>query len=394
MMTNFKPCTLSLLCTAFSGLLFAGCGSEDPQDPTVVPLQQAVATYAQIVRASYEDSHAAALALESSVSDLISNPSEESLAQARQAWLDAREPYLQTEVFRFYDGPIDVLEGGINAWPLDESYIDYTVDDEESGIINDPSVTLDEQTLVSKNEEGGEENIAVGFHAIEFLLWGQDLSETGPGERPFTDYVTEGDDATQNADRRGEYLTAASALLVSDLWAVTQGWAEDDSNYRAEFTAAATTEALRRILTGMIVLSGFETGGERLENAILTGEQNDEHSCFSDNTHRDMVQDVQGVWNVWHGSYERSAGSSVTGVGVRDVVQAKDSALAAKLDAQIAKSLKAAKALRPPFDREIQLDNAAGRARVQALSTALREQEGLLQQVFRAFQLTVPEDPQ
>ena len=141
----------------------------------------------------------------------------------------------------------------------------------------------------------------------------------------------------------------------------------------------------------MIILSGFETGGERLQTALDSGDQEDEHSCFSDNTHRDMIQDIQGVLNVWNGRYVRLDQSVVEGTGISDVVRAINPELADALDVQIATSLAAANALVPPFDTEIAAGNTEGRARVQALITALRDQEQLLQDVFRLFNLSIPE---
>jgi hypothetical protein len=55
----------------------------------------------------------------------------------------------------------------------------------------------------------GEENVAAGWHAIEFPLWGQDLSETSPGNRSFEDYV---DGKRSNADRRRQYLKVVTSL--------------------------------------------------------------------------------------------------------------------------------------------------------------------------------------
>jgi putative iron-regulated protein len=356
-------------------------------------------TYTSIVSASYEDSLELAQALDGSIGDFLDEPSEDGLDAAREAWLASREPYLQTEVFRFYDGPIDNAEDGpeglINAWPMDEAYVDYVVDGDEilhHGIVNDPDVEISGDELEGLNEGGGEKNISTGYHAIEFLLWGQDLDENGPGARPYTDYV-EGDDGTaENPDRRGQYLSTASSLLVGHLADLVDAWAEgDDSNYRAEFDGVTPKEAFTRILTGMVVLSGFETGGERIQTALDSGDQEDEHSCFSDNTTRDMVQDVQGVKNVWEGRYERLDGSVVSGPGVREVVLAKNESLARELDAKIEESLALAEALEAPFDREISFENPEGRERVEALATALREQNDLLEDVFRGFELTVPD---
>lgn len=369
----------------------AACGDDASSSKLPANAAEAVTTYARIVSATYEDSVTAAAELDAAVTALLATPSQATLDAAREAWLDAREPYLQTEVFRFYDGPIDEpeadLEPKINAWPLDESHIDYVEGDASAGIVNDPLVELTADALVAKNAEGGDENVATGWHAVEFLLWGQDRAVDGPGDRKHTDFV-DGGSATNQARRR-QYLAVVSALLVSHLETVRDAWA-DGADYRAGLEAASPAEGLRRILTGMITLSGFETGGERLQAALDSGSQEDEHSCFSDNTHRDMIQDIQGVLNVWRGEYRRVDGTLVSGVGIRDVVAAVDTDLRDALDARIDASLALANALVPPFDQEIALSNTAGRARVTALVVSLSEQEDLLEDVFRLFDLSVP----
>ena len=372
-----------------TALLALSCSSADNNSSSAEPpTAEAIATYARIVEASYADSHAGVVALDASIDAFLDAPDQSALDAARQAWLDSREPYLQTEVYRFYDGPIDDPDDGpeglINAWPLDENYIDYTVDEPTGGVINDTSVTIDAATLEGLNEVGGDKNIATGYHAVEFLLWGQDLSETGPGARPVSDYVD-----AENADRRGLYLQTVSTMLGTHIGSVHMEWMPNGA-YRTAFEAADPDESLRKILTGMIVLSGFETGGERLQAALDTGDQEDEHSCFSDNTHRDMVQDVRGVQNVYLGTYTRTDGTVIEGTSIKDVIAAKDAGLADELDAKIAESLSLAEALKTPFDQEISTGNAEGRARVQALITSLREQEGLLEEAFRLFGFDIP----
>lgn len=381
----------SALALAAATAPLAACG--DDSDKTSVPANAsaAIATYAEIASAAYDDSVAAADALEAAVGALLDTPSQATLDAARTAWLAAREPYLQTEVFRFQDGPIDGppdnLEGRINAWPMDENYIDYVTDDANAGIVNGDG-TIDATTLITANAAGGDENISTGFHAVEFLLWGQDLSADGPGDRPFSDFVVGG--AGTNVERRRTYLEVVTKLLADDLATVADEWKPDQDNYRKELLAAAPAEGLRRILTGMIVLSGFETGGERLQAALDSGSQEDEHSCFSDNTHRDMIQDIQGIENVFHGRYTRTAGQAVDGTGIEDVVAAVDEALAEDLDEKIDGSLDLANDLHIPFDKEIALDNPDGRARVTALVVSLHDTESVLSKVFRKFGLTVP----
>ncbi len=371
-------------------LTLAACsGGDDDLWPDATA--DAVSTYTRIVEASYADSLAEAEALDLALAGLVNAPSQASLDTARDAWRASREPYLQTEVYRFYDGPIDNPDDGpeglLNAWPLDEHYIDYVDGDDTAGIVNDPGTPIDAATLEGLNEAGGEANIATGYHAIEFLLWGQDHSVDGPGDRPYTDYVTDGSGTAANQDRRGEYLLVASQLMLDHLGQVHDAWVQG-ADYRTTFEADPQA-AFADILTGMIVLSGFETGGERLQASLDSGDQEDEHSCFSDNTHRDMVQDVQGIENVWLGRYVRTDGSTVEGVSVQSIVAEVDADLASRLDAQIAQSLALAEALQAPYDQEIAPGNAEGNARVQSLVQSLRDQETLLFEVFDTFGLTV-----
>ncbi len=329
------------------------------------------ADYSKLVYASYEDTLAAAQALHTAVTAFIAAPSAEGLAKARTAWLAAREFYGQTEAFRFYAGPIDDKngpEGAINSWPMDEAYVDYVVGKPKSGIINNPKVKITTKTLATQNQRGGDENVATGWHAIEFLLWGQDLSETGPGDRSFEDFV---DGKTPNANRRREYLKVVSALLVDDLQTVTQAWAPDAKNYRAKFEKAGP-DALRRMLVGIGSLSRGELAGERIEVALASQNQEDEQSCFSDNTHRDIVTDALGIQNVWLAHYQRADGSVLQGVSLRDLVASKDAAIAERTSSHIAASVQAAEGIHAPFDREIV--DPAGRKRVQAVADALKLQ--------------------
>ena len=387
---NKRLITKSLLVLALG--FMSACDSDSDSDTSFTwpaNTAEAVNQYAAIVDASYADSHSTAIALNDSLSALVASATPENFEAAKQAWLASRVPYLQTEVYRFYDGPIDNPtngpEGLINAWPLDENYIDYVSDDAEAGIINGTGV-IDAATLEGLNEQGGEANIATGYHAIEFLLWGQDNNDAGPGQRPYTDYVTDGSGTAANQDRRGQYLTVVGDMLVGHIAQVHAEWMPA-GNYRAGFVADEQA-AFEKILTGMIILSGFETGGERLQAALDSGDKEDEHSCFSDNTHVDMVEDVRGILNVWKGSYTRIDGTTVSGVGIYDVVREADADLAERLNTQIEKSLEFADALQVPFENEI-APGSEGNDRVIALITSLQAQEAILFEVFSHFGLSV-----
>lgn len=339
---------------------------------TAVPAS-VTAHYATLVHANYEDTLKGAQALQQAVKAFTAAPSQATLDAARKAWLDAREFYGQTEAFRFYGGPIDDdkgPEGQLNAWPMDESYVDYVEGKKTAGLINKRKQPITKKALAAQNEKGGEENVATGWHAIEFLLWGQDLSETGPGNRSFEDFV---DGKAPNADRRRQYLNVVTELLIDDLTYLVKAWAPGaKNNYRAKFEKGGN-ESLRKMFVSLGSLSRGELAGERLEVALSSQDQEDEHSCFSDNTHRDAVTNAKGIENVWLGRYVRADGSTVQGPSLRDLVAAKDAALADKTSQQIRTSVQSAEAIPAPFDRAIAPGNP-GRAKIEATIKSLTAQ--------------------
>ena len=345
--------------------------------------------YAAGVHASYEASLASAREMDVAIAAFIADPNLSTLESAKRAWLRARDDYGPTEAFRFYGGPIDNEDDGpeglINAWPLDEAYIDYVDGAPNSGIINMVSEypTIDANLLVSLNEEGGEENVSTGWHAIEFLLWGQDLNAVGPGSRPVSDYTT-----SPQAERRSTYLSTASTLLVSHLQGLVDEWAPGNpSNYRASFVAEDEDVALNRIITGIGELSRGELAGERMTVAYLERSQEDEHSCFSDNTIADIIGNAEGIRMVLHGEY-----GAVSGPGVLDLIEAEDAVLADQLRDQVAQSVYIATRIPAPFDQHLTStasDSGVGRASILRTIEALEDQTETIVSAASAIGITI-----
>ncbi len=342
------------------GVFFTSCNKDDNKPVTpVTPLpvvdtaaMAVVANYADIVYASYGDALSGVTTLQSAVTQFTQNPTAGGLEACKEAWKAARIPYGQTEAYRFYDGPIEEVEGFINAWPLDESFVDYTIDDSTSGIINNPVLypTIDKATLQAANEAGSETNVATGYHAIEFLLWGQDLSASGPGARPFTDYVV---GQGRNAARRAQYLNEVVQLLADDLASVYDAW-RPGAPYRTKFTSAAETDAsITKIIQGLGSLSKGELAGERMAVALTNEDQEDEHSCFSDNTHIDIQMNFTGIENVYKGQYTRTNGDVVRGRSLSDIIGANDAAKNKLVLDQLAKTRGSIFAIPVPFDQAI-----------------------------------------
>lgn len=365
---------------AFLLAICAACAPREPEDPR----RPIVANYAAIVLATYEDALSAVRALDTAIDELLAKPSQQTLDAARERWKEARIPYSYSEAFRFYAGPVDREggpEGQINGWPLDENHIDAVREGYDAApglnIIGNPSQfpVITPALVGEQNEAGGEKNIASGYHAIEFLLWGQDTNEPpdAAGQRPYTDFT--GDDEINK--RRGQYLKAATHLLIQDLEGLVEQWrkpAPGSSNYRSEMVAGDVYTGLKRMLTGMVTLGEVEMAGERMNVPLLSGDQEEEQSCFSDTTTADLRNNGAGIDHVYFGSYTRTDGTTVSGPSLAQLLKEKDARMAEEMEARLARSRAALDVLKSPFDREIQPDNEAGNARVQAAIDALRAQ--------------------
>ncbi|NIF17070.1 imelysin family protein [Pantoea sp. Cy-639] len=365
--------------------------------------------YAEMVHAVYSDALSTAKQLQSSIDAFLANPNDQTLQAAKDAWVAARVPYLQSEAFRFGNTIIDDWEGQVNSWPLDEGLIDY-VDKSYEHALGNPAASaniianteiqvgeekidvkdITPEKLASLNELGGSEaNVATGYHAIEFLLWGQDLNGTGPGagNRPASDYL-EGKGATGgHNDRRRTYLKAVTELLVKDLEEMVGNWAPNVAdNYRASLEAEPANDGLRKMLFGMGSLSLGELAGERMKVSLEANSPEDEQDCFSDNTHYSHFYDAKGIRNVYLGEYTRTDGSKLSGPSLSSLVAkidpATDATLKADLEATEAKiQVMVDHALKGEhYDQLIAADNPAGNQIVRDAIAALVKQTGAIEQ--------------
>ncbi len=369
--------------------------------------------YADIAEAKYADSLSTAVALQTAVNALVADPSAENLQAAKKAWLAARVPYQQTEVYRFGNAIVDDWEGKVNAWPLDEGLIDYVdptyggpSDENEFAVLNvvaNPTFTLSGSEIDASSitpalleeslheADGVEANVATGYHAIEFLLWGQDLNGNGPGagNRPWTDYAA-GDDCTGgNCDRRAQYLQAATDLLVSDLEWMTAQWADDGEGRTA--LMADEDAGITAILTGMGSLSYGEQAGERMRLGLMLNDPEEEHDCFSDNTHNSHYYDGLGVQNAYLGEYVRVDGTLVSGASLSDMVTEIDPALDAEMRGKLSMTMMALGRIKTAaeagfaYDQMLEQGNEAGEALVMGGVNGLIDQTRSIERVVSAL---------
>lgn len=425
-MIRMPLATASLLAIAIS---LAGCGEDKaPATQAAAPAASSTATpaasagkldetaakavvnhYADVALAVFTDAAITGKALQTAVDALLAKPSDATLKAAREAWLAARVAYMQSEVFRFGNPVVDDWEGQLNAWPLDEGLIDYVAADTPhaqgnpgatANIIANTQIQVGEdkldvteitgEKLASLNELGGSEaNVATGYHAIEFLLWGQDLHGTGPGagERLAGDYATGKDCTNGHCDRRSAYLKAATDLLVKDLDGMVEQWkAGVADNYRATLVADTAENGLRKMLFGMGSLSLGELAGERMKVALEANSTEDEHDCFSDNTHNSHFYNGKGIRNVYLGEYKRINGIVLNGPSLSSLVAKVDPATDATLKADLTATEGKLQALVDSanngqhFDQLIAADNSAGQQIVRDAISSLVKQTAAIEQ--------------
>ncbi len=386
----------SLVLTGCGGSGSSSSNSNAASTPTISSTDEAAfkTNVANIAHAMYADSLTTAKALDTAVDAFLANPTEESLTAAKQAYEHAREPYQQSEIMRFdtdyvtagFESDrgivnVDDWEGQVNAWPLDEAIIDYVNYDVYRGsfeagyqgaeensepkenIINS-TVTFDgsigtgndakdvslitTDLIVSMQEfAGGEANVTTGVHAIEFLLWGQDINSTDKvaGQRAISDFYTEDSHGVctsggvENAERticqrRADYLSVAVDLLVSDLTQMEAEWniETEGKTLRNEFMTNA--DSVKRMLGAMVELAGVELASERMQKALDQGDPENEHDCFSDLTNWALYNNAKGIQNIYFGTY-----SGLTniegGKSLSDLVKANNASVDTEMRAKL-----------------------------------------------------------
>ncbi|WP_169545667.1 imelysin family protein [Sneathiella aquimaris] len=395
-MFSLRKTKHSLLAISAGLFMATNSATADPVSKDAV-----LETYSNIAHAIFEDSVTTAKALEASIHALIANPSSATLNAAKAAWITARMPYQQSEAYRFGNPIVDDWEGRVNAWPLDEGLIDYV--DQSYGTEADSNQLYTVNVIANKilsvngkridaslitpqflaetlhEAEEVEANVATGYHAIEFLLWGQDTNGTGAGAgaRPATDFDLE-NCTGGNCERRIQYLTSATTLLINDLEEMQGNWSE---NGAARAHLLNNHDAgIAIIFTGMGSLSYGELAGERMKLGLLLGDPEEEHDCFSDNTHNSHYFDQIGIRNVYTGHYKRIDGRVVSGASVADLVKAQDATVNADLLEKLDQTVSAMARLKSraesieAYDQMIGEGNAAGNAVVQAAIDGLIDQ--------------------
>jgi len=397
-----------------SAVLLSSAMMQMPAQAETSP-QGVIENYSNIALAKYEDSLTTAKSLQEAIEAFLASPDANTQQAAKDAWLASRVPYQQSEVYRFGNAIVDAWEGRVNAWPLDEGLIDYvdksygSESDENTlftaNVIANKELSVNGKLLDASNitpsflssdlHEAGEieSNVATGYHAIEFLLWGQDLNGTnaGAGARSFTDYDLK-NCTNGNCDRRRLYLKSATDLLVVDLEEMVGNWTA--KGVARTDLMKDPKASLAVILTGMGSLSYGELAGERMKLGLLLHDPEEEHDCFSDNTYNSHLYDALGIQNVYLGKYTRIDGSVVSGPSISDIAAAKDKSIDEELKAKLETTMTAMRTMAKraengeAYDQMIGEGNDEGNAVVQAAIDGLIDQTKSIERVIASLAIS------
>lgn len=404
-----------ICCAAVAGILAigAGIGSAGAAAPSTPQIMKG---YGDLAHHVFSQALHKAQELDRAVDSFLAEPNAKSLAAARDAWKASRPPYQLSEGFRFGNKIVDDWEGRVNSWPLDEGLIDY-VDKSSYGetkdenpaytanIIANPIVNLGSESLDASKIDKAlikklnslmevQANVGTGYHAIEFLLWGQDLNGTGPGagNRPPTDFDLKACTGG-NCERRRDYLKAAVTLLVDDLKEMADNWGENGAA-RTELAAKPDAEQLATILTGLGSLSYGELAGERMKLGVLLHDPEEEHDCFSDNTHNSHYWDVQGIIGIWNGEYRGDVKAAFPSIAALAREKAPDAAK--RVDDAFAVTLSKVQAMKDKadkggmaYDQMLASGNAEGSKLILETVDALVAQTRAIEGVVAALGLSV-----
>ncbi|MCD8521747.1 MAG: hypothetical protein LRY66_02490 [Saccharospirillaceae bacterium] len=341
-----------------SALLLAGC--DQPAQPQSSPPDQTSAT--DIRQDSVPDSSAfaahlglsaytemsmaaqSAQELDSRLASFLYHPNPMSLTEVRQAWRNAYSAYLQTLIYSKLpiNDPPDWHKKGIDyqhtlslldSWPIEGGYIDHVPGYPFSGIVNDLTLELNEDSLLAQHGFSDPSYASLGYHAFEFMLWGADgqrsprdffpqentapvviASEGGNSADTLHTEIAHPEEATaiadeepadvgvQNHNRRRQYVQLLSEQLQKHLHRLQRRWEPSNGYYASLLQHSEPEQVLKATFSATQKLLSDELLGKRL---------NGTSSEFSQTTWADTRAIVAGIRNLYFPLSETEAGTGL-----------------------------------------------------------------------------------
>ena len=287
-----------VLMLGLSCLLLAGC-SDDPGDATTpgsavdpgsetlsasleldpdlqTAIQEVSQSYLDQIERDYQTLDSQVVALNEAVTDLLADPAQGTLAAAREAWLQAHSAHQATLLHQHFAGEVlpetlalrlSALSYQLDHWPILPGYVDAVSNYPDSGLVHDVNVPIDEATLRQVHGQFDLGEAALGFHVLEFLLWGDNTNpdsvraaaDFAPREGRQAELLESGLTADQLPEnRRRALIDLVSRILLSDTQTSREITVQGLTSYGQELNTLAPAQALNQLLAALNTLLNDE----------------------------------------------------------------------------------------------------------------------------------------
>ncbi len=183
-----------------------------------------------------QNSLQAATQLEKTIAELLNKPNADTLQAARLEWQNTYKATQAAQPFLHLHHPESPVLNTLNswrfvilAWPIQPGYIDSYQEYAHSGIVNELTLKLTKSSLRKQHGLTDTEEVILGLHGIEYILWGE------KGERTAKDFIKANtltasfkkaklaiSDLPNN--RRRQLINLQSQLLSNDLQTIKKQW--------------------------------------------------------------------------------------------------------------------------------------------------------------------------
>jgi putative iron-regulated protein len=360
----------SILATSAALFLLSACGGSSSSDTTPSPTiveptgftfdaEPMIANITNdIIVEGYNDLNTKAELFHLVTLSLLNSPSQATLTASQEAWQTVRSPWEQGEAHVF--GPVDALsiDPHLDTWPLNTS-------DLQSLLATQSGFNADVIKLFNDDVQG--------FHTMEFLLFGDGLTDNAKVIDEMTSLEREYLAATAEVFR--EYTES-----LYDAWTVRHDANDlNSSAYKAFLLTpgndvyASQLGVVQELINGLIGIVDEVGNGKIAEpfgSDINSTDTSLVESQYSWNSLADFTNNIQGVHNVYLG---RTSAQSSSDIGIIDFIKAADSELALRVDTEISSAINAIKAISGDNDMPFRqaINDVEARVRVQRAIDAL-----------------------
>lgn len=235
-----------------------------------------------------------AQALDAAIAVFLYTPNQDTLTAAQTTWRDAYNAFLRTLIYSKL--PIhEPLEWKkehksypqiialIDTWPIEGGYIDHVPGYPFSGIVNDLTLNLNSDTLLKQHGFADASYASLGFHVLEFMLWGDDHQRSPADFSPQDNTASVVDETSpildepqnlielhevkikvQNHHRRRQFIQLVSEQLQKHLQQLQQYWEPSKGYYAQQWQTASAKQKVTALLHASQLLISDELLGKRL----------------------------------------------------------------------------------------------------------------------------------